>query len=295
MRSACWRFAERGSSSDGADEPQPPAGARFACRTLFGQRDRRVRPMWHHVDVVDLGDQLGGRIRLGLSHHLGEFGVIGPRLQPLVPLLLRRIAANVNERVLCADAKLRVAFLRNPVTHIGDSMPCEDRRRPARETLRQRIPLSRQCRVDAQLVEPGCPALLRVAPSDSGRAESYAESRRNFPFQHTILPHEIALRNEFLSPPSAIGRPWSLTRGSVFIRIDTAKTMMRWSGRPRGSDRPGTAIGVRSSPLGFSPVNGAPYQGPVFAVPVAPSGAKRHSLRADDWLHRLAVAVLKVA
>jgi hypothetical protein len=47
--------------------------------------------------------------------------------------------------------------------------------------------------------------------------------------------------------------------------------------------------------LGFSPVNGAPYQGPVFAIPLAPSGAKRHSLRDDDWRHRLAVAVLKVA
>jgi hypothetical protein len=33
--------------------------------------------------------------------------------------------------------------------------------------------------------------------------------------------------------------------------------------------------------LGFSPVNGASCQGPVFAVPVAPSGAKHHSLWAD--------------
>src|SRR5215510_8695045 len=102
-------------------------------------------------------------------------------------------------------------------------MPCEDRRRPARETLRQRIALSRQRRVDAQLVEPGRPALLRVAPSDSGRAESYAESRRNFPFQHTILPHEIALRNESrcrLHPPSA-----AVELESVFLRIDSVKKM----------------------------------------------------------------------
>jgi hypothetical protein len=27
--------------------------------------------------------------------------------------------------------------------------------------------------------------------------------------------------------------------------------------------------------LGSSPVNGAPYQGPVFAIPLAPAGAKR--------------------
>src|SRR5262249_19476095 len=160
--------------------------------------------------------------------------------------------------------------------HIGDSMPCEDRRRPARETLRQRIPLSRQCRVDAQLVEPGCPALLRVAPSDSGRAESYAESRRNFPFQHTILPHEIALRNEFLSPPSAIGRPWSLNLGSVFIRIDAAKTMdalvrtTAWI-RPTGNCDRCAIIAPR---LPSRQWRALPR--PVFAVPVAPSGAKRH-------------------
>src|SRR5262249_8606827 len=55
--------------------------------------------MWHHVDVVDLCDELGGGVRLGLSHHFGEFGVIGPRLQPLVPLFVRPIAANVNEPV----------------------------------------------------------------------------------------------------------------------------------------------------------------------------------------------------
>jgi len=35
--------------------------------------------------------------------------------------------------------------------------------------------------------------------------------------------------------------------------------------------------------LGFSAVNGASYQGPVFAKTLAPSGAKHHSLRDDDW------------
>src|SRR5262249_7655789 len=62
--------------------------------------------MWHHVDVVDFGDELGGRIRLGLSHRLGEFGIIGPRLQPLVPLLLRRIARGGALSISTADLRI---------------------------------------------------------------------------------------------------------------------------------------------------------------------------------------------
>ena len=36
--------------------------------------------------------------------------------------------------------------------------------------------------------------------------------------------------------------------------------------------------------LGFSPVNGAPYEGLVFAIPLAPSGAKRHFVCEEAYM-----------
>src|SRR5262249_33003067 len=154
---------------------------------LFGQRNRRVRPVRHHIDIVDLRDELGFRVPLRVSHHLGEFRIVGPGLQPPVTLLFRRITPNIDERVLRTDTEFGVAFLRYPIAHVGDPMSREDRRRPAGEPLRQRIPLSRQRSIDAQLIEPRCSALLRVAPGDSCRAESYSENRSDLPFQHASL------------------------------------------------------------------------------------------------------------
>jgi len=36
--------------------------------------------------------------------------------------------------------------------------------------------------------------------------------------------------------------------------------------------------------LGSSPVNGAPYEGLVFAIPLAPSGAKRHFVCEEAYM-----------
>src|ERR1700730_11579976 len=95
------------------------------------------------------------RAFLLLGNNLFKFGIGASRLEPLVSFLFRGIASNINEGVLGADPEFRVAFDRDPVAHIGDPVPCEDRRRAVCETRCERIPLARLSLVYAQLVKPG--------------------------------------------------------------------------------------------------------------------------------------------
>src|SRR6516165_1361667 len=147
----------------------------------FGERDRRVTAVRRHIDIVHLRDELGCRIGLGLRHHLGKLGIFAPGLEALVPFLLGRIAPNIDERVLGAYAQFGIALLRNPVADIGDPVPRKDRSGVVREPLRERIALSRQRRVDAQLVESRSLPLLSIAPADSGYPEAQSEYCRDFP------------------------------------------------------------------------------------------------------------------
>ena len=132
-----------------------------------------------------LDDELRVRVPLLLGYHLAKLGVVMSGLEALVPLLFRWITPHVNERVLGADAQLRIALLRDPIPHVRDPMPRVDGGRAAGKTRRERIPLPRLGGVHAQLEEPDGLLLLSVTPADSGHAERQAENRQNFPFQHT--------------------------------------------------------------------------------------------------------------
>jgi hypothetical protein len=93
---------------------------------LLGQRDCGAGPVRYHIDIVDLSDKFGRRIRLRLSHHLGEFRIVGPGLQPPVPFLLgwsrrRPPPASGYPPLHCQGRKPRRA--RERVRVIGEAAP----------------------------------------------------------------------------------------------------------------------------------------------------------------------------
>src|SRR5262249_46459118 len=91
---------------------------------------------------------------------LPELRVVVRGLQAPVALLSRWVAANVDERVVGVDAKLRVALERNEVPDVGDPVPCVDggRARRGRRAFR---------------AWPYRPAVLRSpAPAVAGRSPS---------------------------------------------------------------------------------------------------------------------------
>ena len=113
----------------------------LALSFLFRDRDGRIGAVRHHVDIVRLYDELGIRVRLRFRHDLTKFRIVVRRIEALVSLLLGRIAANVNERVLGADAQLRVALHRNPISNVRDPVPHVNHGGAACETRRERIAL----------------------------------------------------------------------------------------------------------------------------------------------------------
>lgn len=151
---------------------------------LFGDGDGGICPVGRHVDVVRLHDQL--RLRVGFlpGHHFGKFGIIVGGIEAPVAFRFRRIAADIDEGIFRADAKLRIALLRDPISNIGYSVPGVNGRRAIGETRRERITLSRLRRVNAQFIKSRSSGLLRVTPTDARDAERDAQERRNFPFQH---------------------------------------------------------------------------------------------------------------
>ena len=85
-------------------------------------RDRRVRAVRDHVDVVGFHDEPRVGIPFLLQHNLGEPGSSRAGLEPLVALCFRGIPAHIDECVFRTDAELCVALLRDPVADVRNSM-----------------------------------------------------------------------------------------------------------------------------------------------------------------------------
>src|SRR5206468_10611157 len=98
-----------------------------------------------------------------------KLGIVMRCREPRVALRFRRVAPDVDERVLRADAQLRVALLGNPVADVRDPVPRVDRGRPPGKACGQRVALSGLRRVDPQLVESRG-RLLRIAPADTAQS-----------------------------------------------------------------------------------------------------------------------------
>src|SRR5580704_6087052 len=126
------------------------------------------------------------------------------RLEPLIALLLRGIASNINESVLGADSEFGIALNRDPVAHVRDSMLGEYARGVVRETGRERVALPGLGRVYAQLEKPHRLLFLNDAPNYSGCTECQSQCRHDFPLQHTASLVESILVNLNLGSSTVI-------------------------------------------------------------------------------------------
>src|SRR4030095_432671 len=171
--------------------PRNPGSLARGARRLPHDRDRRMRAVRDHRDVVGLYDEPRVEIPFLLQHHLGELRIVVDRLETFVALFFRGIPAHIDECVFRTDAELCVALLRDPVADVRNSMPRINRGRAVGKPSSQGVSLSRLRGVDAQLVKSNRVLLLRESPTHPGQSESDSEERCHFPLQ----PEELLWRD----------------------------------------------------------------------------------------------------
>src|SRR5262245_14125076 len=161
--------------------------SRGALKRLTRDRDRGVRAVRYHVDVVGLHDESRVRVALLLQNNLGKLRIVARSLEPPVALFFRWVPAHIDEGILSADAELGVALLRDPVADVRTSMSRVNGGRAVGKSSRQRVSLARLRGVDTQLIETNRVSLLRESPTHPDQAERDSDEGGQFPFQHDEL------------------------------------------------------------------------------------------------------------
>lgn len=126
-------------------------------------------------------DQSGVGVALHRRYDLAKLRIGVRDRKALVSCLLRRVSSHVNESAIRALARRC-----RPVANVTDPVSFVDLGGLVSKARRERVPLSRQRRVDAKFEEPRIARLLSVSPSHARNPARQTDDGQHSPLQHSV-------------------------------------------------------------------------------------------------------------